>query len=131
MYLRFITEFTNEWNESDTGVFQAIKFLINNEQTFEYDRERLKEIRKWFNLELEKPKKFNKHSNRHKTEIAISWFKDSATKHIEKMYDMIPILENYNLQVKVIKRENPGYIVYQDEFQVVTLPHGKDKGQVL
>ena len=131
MYLRFTTEFTNEWNESATGVFQAIKFLINDEQTFDYDRQRLKEIRGWFNLELERPKKFNKHSNRHKTEIAISWFKDSATKHIEKMYDMIPIFENYNLQIKIIKRGNPGYIVYQDEFQVVTMPHGKDKGQVL
>lgn len=47
------------------------------------------------------------------------------------MYDLIPIFDSYGIQVEVIKKENPGYQVYEDEFQVVTIPHGKEKGDVL
>ena len=43
------------------------------------------------------------------------------------MYEMIQILDKYKIEVTVIKRKNPGYIVYEDEYQVSTLPHRKDK----
>lgn len=130
MYLRFITEFENEWGEQETGVFQALGFLIESEDVFEYDRQRLKEIRAWFNYWLEKPKRFNKHSNR-KSKVGISWFKDSAKVHLKMMYALIPIYDNYGIMMETIMRENPGYIVFEDEFQVVTIPHGKDKTDVL
>ena len=131
MYLRFITEFTNEWDEQQTGVFQALGFLIRSTDIFEYDRERLKEIREWFDKELDRPSRFNKHSNKHKANVAISWFKDTAKEHLEHMYDMIPIFDTYGITVEVIKKENPGYKIYEDNFQVVTIPHGKEKGEVL
>jgi len=131
MYLRFIVEFTNEWNERKTGVFQALGHLIRLEETYEYDRQRLHEIREWFNQELERPKRFNKHSNKNKQNVAISWFKDTAFLHLEKMYDLVPIFENYNLQIEVIKKERPGYKVFEDKYQIVTIPHGKDKSKVL
>jgi len=131
MYLRFITEFINEWNENQTGVFQALGHLIRSDHTFEYDKQKLEEIRAWFNNNLEKPDRFNKHSNKNKSNIAISWFKDTSNLHVKKMYDLIPIFENYNILIQVIKKENPGYKIFEDEFQVVTIPHGKDKKEVL
>ena len=131
MYIRFITEFTNDWDERETGVFQAMGHLIRSPDVFDYDRERLKEIRAWFDKELERPSRFNKHSNKHKSQVAISWYRDTAKEHLENMYDLIPIFDTYNIQVEVIKKENPGYKVYEDEFHVVTIPHGKEKGDVL
>lgn len=131
MYLRFITEFKNEWGEQETGVFQALAYLIGSEQVFEYDRQRLKEIREWFNKELDRPKRFNKHSNKHKANVAISWFKDTAIQHLKNMYDLVPIFENYGIRIVIIKKENPGYKVFEDDFQIVTIPHGKDKSEVL
>jgi|GEM_PF-3923902 len=47
------------------------------------------------------------------------------------MYNLIPILESYDIHVELIKRDKPGYIIFEDDFQVVTLAHGKDKAQVL
>lgn len=131
MYLRFITEFKNEWGEQETGVFQALGYLIRSEQVFEYDRQRLKEIREWFNKELDRPKRFNKHSNKNKANVAISWFKDSANQHLKNMYDLVPIFDNYGIRIEIIKKENPGYKVFEDSFQIVTIPHGKDKSEVL
>jgi hypothetical protein len=131
MYLRFITEYKNEWNEDVTGVFQALGHLIRSNEVFDYDKERLEAIRNWFNKELERPEKFNKHSNKNKSNVAISWFKDSAKQHLENMYALIPIFDNYGIQIEVIKTQNPGYKVFEDNFQVVTIPHGKDKSKVL
>lgn len=131
MYLRFTTQFKNEYGQPETGVFQALGYLIRSEQVFDYDHARLKEIQAWFNRELERPKRFNKHSSKNKGDVAISWFKDSATEHLKNMYDLIPIFENYEIQVELIKKENPGYKVYEDDFQIVTLPHGKEKSEVL
>ncbi len=131
MYLRFITEFINEWGERETGVFQALRVLIESDEVFEYDRQRLVEIRTWFDEELERPTRFNKHANKHKANVAISWFKDSASSHLKFMYDLIPIYDTYGIRIEVIKKENPGYTIYEDDFQVVTIPHGKDKSQVL
>jgi len=131
MYLRFISSYTNEWDEPSTGVFQALGHLIRDEDVFEYDRVRLKEIRTWFNVHLERPTKFNKTSNKNKSYVAISWFKDTAIEHLERMYDLIPIYENYDLRIETIKRGNPGYVVFEDEFQISTIPFGKEKSEVL
>jgi hypothetical protein len=46
------------------------------------------------------------------------------------MYEMAGIIEKYDIFITVIKIENPGYIIYEDEFQVSTLPHKKDKNLV-
>lgn len=131
MYLRFITEFKNEQDELETGVFQAMGYLLHSVDMFQYDKQRLEEIRSWFTRNLDKPKRFNKHSNKNKPNIAISWFKDSANYHVTMMYDLIPIFDNYGIQIELIKRENPGYIVYEDDYQVVTIPLGKDRPEVL
>jgi uncharacterized short protein YbdD (DUF466 family) len=52
----------------------------------------------------------------------VCWFKSSATHHIGRIYQMVYILEQYNLYVRVLKKERPGYIVYEDEHQVVAEP---------
>jgi len=35
---------------------------------------------------------------------------------------MIAILENHGVHVRTIKTVRPGYVVYEDEFQVVAAP---------
>lgn len=50
------------------------------------------------------------------------WFKSSATEHLAKIHEMICILEQHNIYVKIYKERHPGYIVYEDEHQVVAEP---------
>jgi hypothetical protein len=35
---------------------------------------------------------------------------------------MVWILENYGISIRVFKTAKPGYIVYEDEFQIVAEP---------
>lgn len=51
----------------------------------------------------------------------VSWFKDSepAQKWISVFRDLIAILEDSDIEVGTLTTEQPGMIVYEDEFQVV------------
>lgn len=86
MYIRFITTYRDERGYAETGVFQALGFLARSEETFEYDRERINDIRWWFGNYLERPTRFNKHSGNRNTSPALSWYKCSAVRHIGHMY---------------------------------------------
>ena len=50
------------------------------------------------------------------------WFKASATAHIAKAREISFILEQNDVYVHEIKTRRPGYIVYEDEYQVVAEP---------
>lgn len=108
--------------------FQALGFLIRSKATSENDRALLKHIRAWFNAELERPARFNKASAR--SNIALSWYKSTATEHISHMYALVPIFENYDLLITVVKSRQPGYIVFEDDHQVVAIPFNKARGRV-
>ena len=128
VFIRFITEFKNEHNEIETGVFQASVYLRKrSELLYEYDKKHLLEIRDWFNDNLDAPDRFSKAKRKNPANVSLSWFKSTATEHLKKMYEMKEIIERYGIFITVIKMENPGYIVYEDKFQVSTIPHKKDK----
>jgi hypothetical protein len=50
---------------------------------------------------------------------AISWFKDSAHVFISKMRELQAILEQNDLNIRVLKTDKPGMILYEDNFQIV------------
>ena len=127
MYIRFITEFRNEDGDVETGVFQALAYLIRSGHAFEYDLNHLKDLKAWFNAYLDKPKKFSKSKRSNAEPKALSWFKDSAIRHLEKMYELKAALEKYDITVSVVKKEQPGYIIYEDDYQVATLPFKADR----
>ena len=130
MFIRFITEFRNDENEIQTGVFHASAFLCRSEIIYDYDKKLLMEIGSWFSYNLDKPDKFSKSKGKNVPKVSFSWFKSTAINHLKRMYEMKEILEKYDIIVTIIKRENPGYIVYEDDYQISTLPHGKDKNLV-
>jgi hypothetical protein len=48
--------------------------------------------------------------------------KASEKDHIGKIREIIAILESYDVSVRMIKTERPGYVVYEDQFQIVAAP---------
>jgi hypothetical protein len=128
MFIRFIIEFKNEYDEIETGIFQALGYLIDRSGIlFEYDKKHLEDIRKWFNKNLDAPNKFSKAKRKNAAKVSLSWYKSTAIEHLAKMYELKEIIERYGMVVTVIKRKNAGYVVYEDEFQISTIPHKKDK----
>lgn len=128
MFIRFATEFKNEYDEIETGVFQAAAYIRQrNIAVYDYDKKHITEIINWFNRYLNAPTRFSNAKRKNAANVSLSWFKSTATLHLQKMYEMKEIIERYGIVVTVIKRKNAGYIVYEDEYQVSTIPHKKDK----
>lgn len=55
-------------------------------------------------------------------EAALSWFKDTAVEHLVQIRELIAILENHGVHVRTLKARRTGYIVYEDEHQIVAEP---------
>jgi hypothetical protein len=77
----------------------------------------------WLDAHLPKPERFSRKRNHsHRTPMAISWFKDSATQHVAKVREVAALLGARGIAVETIATDRPGYVVYEDEFQVVAEP---------
>lgn len=124
MYVRFVVPEIDEDSEQELGVFQAVYRLRDDGRLRSYEEEHLETVRHWFNDNLEKPVRFtaSKPPYYRKNKKAISWFKDSAQEHISRVREMVAILENHGIAVQMLKTNRVGYIVYEDEFQIVAEP---------
>ena len=58
----------------------------------------------------------------HKQKGALSWFKDSAHAHLQRVRLLVALLESRGVVVEMITTERPGYVVYEDDFQIIAEP---------
>jgi hypothetical protein len=71
---------------------------------------------------LKKPRRLSISKRPHGKPQAISWFKDTAIDHVAKMREVTSILQAHDVGVEMIKSQRPGYIVYEDQFQIAAYP---------
>jgi hypothetical protein len=124
MFMRFVTPDLHEDSHQELGVFQAI-FNLRDASALSNNQEvHLEELRTWFNENLDKPKKFTnaKPPYYRKRQNGISWFKDSAKDHISKIWELVALLEAHDVRVEMIKTDQPGYVIYEDQLQIVAVP---------
>ena len=124
MFLRFVTAELHDESHQELGIFHAAGKLRDSGSLSPSEETLLQEIRDWFNINLEKPNRFtsSKPPYYRKRQNGISWLKDSAGKHIAKMQEMVALLKHHDVPVRMIKTKRPGYVVYEDEFQIVAVP---------
>jgi hypothetical protein len=128
MYLRFVVADIQASSQRELGVFHAVGYLRDGGKLHPHEEEQHDVIRKWFNANLSKPTRFtnSKPPFYRKKRKAISWFKDTAHEHIAQVRSLIAILENHGASVQMLKTERVGYVVYEDEFQIVAEPFAED-----
>jgi len=120
-YVRFVIGRKDEDSHVEQGIFQASSRALEWDQITDSDADELYEIRAWFNHNLEKPTAFG----RDKLQRGICWFKTGATQHIARIWEMVKILERNGIYVKKIRTDKPGYMIYEDEWQIVAEPFRK------
>jgi hypothetical protein len=118
MYIRFVVKREDADSGKRLGVFQALADLRDQGELLEHELVLMKELHQWFNEFLKKPKAFSRSSKPHAKNKAISWYKDTAVEHIERMRELVAILEEHGVHVEILQTDRPGYIVYEDEFQI-------------
>ena len=124
MYLRFVVADIDEDSERALGVFHAVRYLRDAGKLCAYEEDQHDMVRCWFNENLEKPTRFtaSKPPFYRKQNKAISWFKHTASEHLARVRDLAAILDNHGVPVRTLKAKRVGYVVYEDEYQIVAEP---------
>jgi hypothetical protein len=107
------------------GVFGAAYELRDGTVIAASDRSSLEDLLAWFRANLAVPPRFNRSKSKgyyRKRGTGISWLKPTADEHIAKMLALITILEKNGYQVFQITTDRPGYVVFEDDHQVVAEP---------
>lgn len=123
MYVRFVIHKLDEDSGRRQGLFQAMSDLDYEGILLLYEQGLYDDIYEWFRHNLKKPRSLSRSGKTGAKAAAISWFKDSAKDHIEKMREIAFVLESHGIAVEMIQTERPGYIVYEDQFQVAAEPY--------
>lgn len=115
MLIRFVVGADGEDHRLLTGVITEARLLRDAEMLFAYEEEWLQEIYDWFNANLPTPpfsaEKF--------PADAVAWFKTESEEFIGRMWDLVAILENHDVAVRLLRSSNPGKVVYEDAYQVL------------
>ena len=120
-YIRFAIGRKDEDSNVEQGIFQAAALALEWQSITGSDAVALNELREWFSENLERPTSFG----RDKLRRGICWFKTSAMEHISRIWEMVNILERNGIYVRKIRTDKPGYVVYEDEWQLVAEPFRK------
>jgi hypothetical protein len=129
MFLRFVISEIDEDSQRELGIFQAIHKLRRRGVLSQYEEQQDDSIGKWFDKNLDKPTRFSasKPPFYRKKSKAISWFKDSAHDHIARVRTLVAILQNHGISVRMLTTDRVGYVVYEDEHQIVAEPFAGEK----
>jgi hypothetical protein len=117
MYLRFVVGSDSEDHRLLTGVITESRFLRDNGLLQDYETEWLEQQFNWFNTNIPVPPY---KQNEWPTNCA-AWFKnnESAAEALTRIWEFVNLLRENGKQVRVLRSKMPGYIWYEDDFQIV------------
>jgi hypothetical protein len=120
-YVRFVIGREDDESHVEQGIFQAAAQALEWQNITGSDADELNKLRAWFSENLIKPTSFG----RDKLRRGICWFKTGSTEHISRIWEMVHILERNGIYAKKIRTDKPGYVIYEDEWQLVAEPFRK------
>lgn len=120
MYVRFVTGLRDYHSHQQMGVIRAAWYV--EDQMGYADWAHLEWLVCWLNRNLRVPHRFSRSRKRHAQKKAICWFKDAAERPLRKVRQIAAILERYDVSTQMLTTTRPGYIVYEDDFQVAAIP---------
>ena len=125
MYLRFRIHRFDEEARAPVGVFDEAYRLLEEGALAEHETEAIEELLGWFKEHLPIPTRFKRAPGAHRPNRAICWLKSSATEHVRQARALAALLQIQGVMVEVIKTEEPGSIVYEDDYQVAAEPYDR------
>jgi hypothetical protein len=128
--VRFVLSRAHPDTSVEEGIFGAAYHLRDKVRTPVQDRELLEELLSWFSINLPIPERFNRTKSKgyyRKKTAGISWLKPTALEHIAKMRALVVILENNGYHVSEVTTDRPGYVVFEDDYQIVAEPFRGEK----
>jgi hypothetical protein len=113
LYLRFAVRARGLPESAYRGIFQTSYEIYRKAGSFP-DLVRLRELLRWFetNLRPHDPK----------MRRAVFWFRRDAVDCIERVWELVHIVERAGFKVVLLSGHDPGRIVFRDAHQIAALP---------
>ncbi len=129
-FVRFILAERHPDSGLEDGLFGAAYARRDDSDVSEEDRHALNDCLEWFEKHVKVPGRFNRSKSKgyyRRATRRIAWFRDSATECIARMHRIKDVLEKNGHQVNVLYETRLGYIVYEDDVQVVAEPFSETR----
>jgi len=121
--LRFVTQATHPPFGHRTGVFSIAYSLRDRSPA---DAARVQELAghlQWFEKNLAIPTRFSTSRHPRADATAISWIKAGADGHVRRLRLLVALVDEMSgVGLEELRTNRPGYIVYEDDQQVLALP---------
>ena len=127
IYLRFVLPRKHPASGVRDGIFGAAYELSDSDTLSEAQERELDSLLRWFEFNIDMPFRFNRTRSKgyyRRETKGISWFKSTAHSHLEKARRLVGILEDNGFHITMIRTRNPGYIVHEDDHQILAEPFG-------
>ena len=122
MFVRFVGLSRHEDSHCLTGIFYTAWWLRVRGLLSEDDQALCDGILDWFSCHLPFPDRFSRSKRRNACGKAVCWFKDGADRHISKVRELVTLLGRHDVRVEMLWTDRPGYVVYEDRYQVAAVP---------
>jgi hypothetical protein len=119
MYLRFVEGADSQDARWLTGVITAACVLRDEGRLVPYQVDVVDATYEWLNQHVPCPPFQRNRKSGKWTDDAVAWFLPDATEAIQRMWDLVAVLQDHDIPVRVLRTASPGMIVYRDEYQVV------------
>ncbi len=123
MFLRFVRLTSVLGLKEREGFFSAAYDIVRESKADNHSLQRIEDLLGWYRKNLAVPPRFNRSTSKGYSRTAItaglSWFKPTANEHLSKAYELAALLEQHGHVIEILKTSRPGYIIYDDEHQVV------------
>lgn len=124
-FSRYKTHDIDPGTGRDKGVIAVICEILRKKLVTEYEEAQIRRHLDWLDLNLPKPEKFSRTRNDyHKNTHGLSWLKPTSKEALEHLRALASILEEHGIPTTMITTEKPGFVVYEDDYQVVAEPFG-------
>jgi hypothetical protein len=119
MFIRFVAGHDAENANWLTGVITEARLLRDDDKLYTHEIDLLEAAFDWFNDNLPCPPFQAKLRSGEWTRDAVAWFRDDAKECIGRVWDLVHLLRENGVPVRLVATEKPGRIVYRDRYQVV------------
>jgi hypothetical protein len=126
VYVRFVVDEIDPNSGVERGIVQAMFRLWRSGALSAHEEAWWAEIRAWLDVDLDEPDRLARSRRPGANACAISWFKASATGHIVRARELASLLAQHDIRSRMLTTERPGYIVYEDEFQIAAEPFRRE-----
>jgi len=123
LYFRYHVDYNSPKTQEPVGLFVAVWHLVQNNVLTKEEVDEYWKMRRYTEEVLPIPP-FYADGNKIG---AVTWFKDNekTRKFLEEVGFYFDILRKYNVELILSQTDNPGSIIYEDDFQVGVVRENK------